>query len=150
MHGNRVGFGAGEALKSYASNGDQSAIVNVELPVKHAPGNEKGELDDVTLRTPAKIAAHADDFGNRSVEAFHHRKQLGAGFLVALATPDLRGFAAFRDSRKLKLMQTFTEAGDIFASPILRPWLLVIGPPVHQGEHHCLHVSGVSAIQNFR
>jgi hypothetical protein len=149
MHSNRVGLGAGEALKSNAGNGSQGAIVNVELPVKHAPGNEKGELDDVTLRAPAQVAAHGDDFGDRSVEAFHDRKQFGAGFLIALAAPGLRCFAAFRDSRKLKLLEAFTESGDILASPLLRP-RLVIGPPVHQGKHHRLHVSGVSAIQNLR
>ena len=71
-------------------------------------------------RTPAKVAPHADDFGNRGVETFHDRKQLGAGFLIALAAPGLGRFAAFRDGGKLKLMQTFTEGRDILASPIRR------------------------------
>ncbi len=153
MHGHGVGLGPGEAFKSYAGNGSQRVVVYVELPMEHAPGDEKGELDNVTLSAAAKVAPHGDDFGNRGIEAFHDRKQLGAGLLVALAAPGFRCFAAFRDRRELKLVQVFTQGRDGLASTIRRTFLdslmVIGGGPVHHGEHHGLDAGRVFAIQNL-
>jgi hypothetical protein len=96
MNCNSIRLGSGKPLKGHARDRSQGFFINRQLAVKYSFGNQKGKVDDVALRTAAKVNPHSDDFIRRGVQTSEHGLQFRTCLLLAFCTSTFKRLSPFR------------------------------------------------------